>query len=259
VAQWAAFVGLTGFVCIVFLGLAWLSQSAVDATPSRTRRLDRTDPGTTVGTSSRVRVRATTRPLSPGLVLLNVALTQGVLGALVLGGAFYFQIPWRVLGVTAVAPWQVATGAALGAGLWLANEAATTGAGALGIEYDESVRELLTPRSRGGWTVLLGIVLPVIAVVEELVFRAALIGAVGAGFETPAWALVAVSTVAFAAGHGAQGRVGIAVTGVLGLGLAVAFVTTGSLLAVVLAHYVVNAAELLVHEGLGIDRPAVAP
>jgi membrane protease YdiL (CAAX protease family) len=63
-----------------------------------------------------------------------------------------------------------------------------------------------------------------------------------------------VSSVAFALGHGAQGRVGIVVTGTLGLGLAGLFVVTDSLLAVVIAHYLVNALELGVHEGLGVER-----
>jgi hypothetical protein len=38
------------------------------------------------------------------------------------------------------------------------------------------------------------------------------------------------------------------------LGLAVLFVLTDSLLAVIVAHYLVNALELVVHEGLGVDR-----
>jgi membrane protease YdiL (CAAX protease family) len=47
--------------------------------------------------------------------------------------------------------------------------------------------------------------------------------------------------------------VGVVVTGVLGFVLAAAFVLTGSLLAVVVAHYLVNALEFVVHEGLGAD------
>jgi len=37
-------------------------------------------------------------------------------------------------------------------------------------------------------------------------------------------------------------------------GLGALFVVTNSLLAVVVAHYLVNALELTIHEGLGIDR-----
>ena len=62
------------------------------------------------------------------------------------------------------------------------------------------------------------------------------------------WTVLAVaSSVAFAAGHGAQGRLGIAATGVLGFVLAAVFVATESLLVVVVAHYIINAVEF----GLG--------
>jgi membrane protease YdiL (CAAX protease family) len=59
--------------------------------------------------------------------------------------------------------------------------------------------------------------------------------------------------VAFALGHGAQGPAGVAATGVLGFVLAAAFVLTGSLLVVVVAHYLVNALEFVVHEAPGTE------
>ncbi|PSQ23595.1 CPBP family intramembrane metalloprotease domain-containing protein, partial [Halobacteriales archaeon QS_9_67_15] len=80
-------------------------------------------------------------------------------------------------------------------------------------------------------------------------------GAPGAAFGVSPWALAVVSSVAFALGHGAQGRVGVAVTGALGLALAAGFILTDSLLVVVVAHYLVNALEFLVHEGLGLPDP----
>jgi len=43
------------------------------------------------------------------------------------------------------------------------------------------------------------------------------------------------------------------VAALLGVGLGALFVVTGSLLAVVLAHYLVNALEFVVHEGLGVE------
>jgi membrane protease YdiL (CAAX protease family) len=65
--------------------------------------------------------------------------------------------------------------------------------------------------------------------------------------------LAACSSVAFAFGHGAQGRAGIVVTGALGFVLAAAFVVTGSLVTVVVAHYLVNALEFVVNEGYSSD------
>jgi len=69
------------------------------------------------------------------------------------------------------------------------------------------------------------------------------------------WVMAVVASGAFALGHGAQGRLGMVVTGALGLVLAAAFVVTGSLLTVIVAHYLVNALEFVVHEGLGIEWP----
>ena len=93
-----------------------------------------------------------------------------------------------------------------------------------------------------------------VAPAEELLFRAAALGVPIAGLGAPVWLMVPLAAAAFGLGHGAQGRVGIAVTGALGVALGALFVLTNSLLAVVVAHYVVNALELTVHEGLGIDR-----
>ena len=195
--------------------------------------------------------------VTPGMLLANVALTQGLFGALLAGGAWYFAIPADAVGIgggLAVGP-AVAVGVGFGLVLWTGNELASGLASAGGAEYDEDLRSLLAPDDTRGWVLLLGVTLPIIAAVEEFVFRAAAIGVPAAGFETSPWALAVVSSVAFALGHGAQGRVGVVVTGALGLALAAAFVLTGSLLAVVVAHYLVNALEFLVHEGLGLPDP----
>ena len=78
-----------------------------------------------------------------------------------------------------------------------------------------------------------------------------------AGYGVSPWLLAVVASAAFALGHGAQGRVGVVVTGALGFVLAAGYVVSGSLLLVVVAHYVINALEFLVHEGLGIDDVSV--
>jgi membrane protease YdiL (CAAX protease family) len=96
--------------------------------------------------------------------------------------------------------------------------------------------------------VLLVVVLPLVAGFEELLFRAALVGGLAAGFGVSPWPLAVLSSAAFALGHGAQGRVGMVVTGVLGFALAALFVVTESLPAVVVAHYLVNALEFAVNE-----------
>jgi membrane protease YdiL (CAAX protease family) len=210
--------------------------------------------GTARGTGERPHGRELTTPA----LLANVALTQGVFGAVVLAGAVFYAIPGEALGVTAD-PWNtglpaVGLGVVFGLGLWLASDLAASLADAAGASYDEELRSMLAPESPAGWAVLLGVVLPVIAGVEEFLFRAAAIGVPAAGFGVSPWALAVVSSTVFAVGHGAQGRLGVAVTGAMGLVLAAGYILSGSLLVVVVAHYLVNALEFLVHEWADVDR-----
>jgi len=191
--------------------------------------------------------------LSTGALLLNVAFSQGVFGGLVLIGAWYTEVPLAALGVSEVGVSTLVLGVGAGTALYAGNELAAAGANALGFTPPENLRETLAPDSAAGWVLLLVVILPAIASVEELLFRAALIGALSAGFAVSPWALAVVSSIAFALGHGAQGSLGMVVTGSLGFLLAAIFVLTGSLLVVVVAHYLVNALEFVVHEGLGIE------
>ncbi len=193
---------------------------------------------------------------STGVLLLNVAVSQAVFGVLVLGAAWYTEVPAGALGIAAglsdALP-AVGVGAVLGLVLYAANAGVAAVAGAAGIEFDSGLRELLTPETPAGWVLLLGVVLPIIAIVEELLFRGALVGALSVGFGVSPWLLAAASSGVFALGHGAQGRAGIAVTGLLGFALAAAFVMSGSLLTVVVAHYVVNATEFVAGGWLGVE------
>lgn len=272
--QWAAFAGLAGFVVTAFLALARLSQSAVRGEESPTVAGGGGGPPIPAGRDPAVPLELLpeapntvdggpehpVESIPPGALLANVALTQGVFGAVLLAGGAVFGIPAWAFGAAdpvgdLIGPPAVA-GVALGVGLWLASEAGSRVAEAAGLAYDERLRGVLTPESLRGWLVLLAVVLPVIAAVEELMFRAAAIGVVTAGFDTSPWALAVVSSAAFGLGHGAQGRVGILVTGVLGMVLAAGFVLTGSFVTVLVAHYLVNALEFVVHEGLGGGRSA---
>jgi membrane protease YdiL (CAAX protease family) len=178
-----------------------------------------------------------------------VAITQGLLLGVLVGGMFAFDVPWIAVGLGHVTlDRTLAIGLGLGIGLWLAGEAVGRVADAAGIGYDERLRERLAPETLPGWAGLFGLALPLVALAEELLFRGAVIGATAAGFGVSPWLLAGISSVAFALGHGAQGRVGVMATGLLGAALAVAFVLTERLLVVVAAHYVVNALEFGVHE-----------
>lgn len=255
--QWAAFVGLTALLCAAFLALARLSQDHLSGDadpPTMTATPSGADPGVATGVPEvRVPPPSPVEELSTPALLANVAATQALFAVVLLGSAAVFAIPASAFGAESLladltGP-PMAAGVALGVALWLASEAGSRVFDAAGLDHDESVRELLAPETLWGWVVLMCVVLPVIAGVEELVFRAAAIGAVAAGFDVSPWLLAVVSSAAFGLGHGAQGRTGMVVTGVLGLVLAVAFVLTGSFVTVFVAHYLVNALEFLIHEG----------
>jgi len=261
VAQWAAFTGLLVVVLLLLLALARNSQTALsDDDPIRFAEPSAHDPRPADPVVPRFEppTRDPRTELTSGLLLANVVLTQGAFGAVVVVGALALSIPLWAIGVpdTALARGLpgLAVGICFGVVLWVANEGAGALADANGAGYDETVRKLLAPDSLVGWALLLGVALPTVAVVEEVIFRGAAIGVVAAGFSVSPWLLAVVSSLVFGAAHGAQGPVGMAVTSGLGLVLAAGFVLTDSLLVVVVAHYLVNALELVVHEGLGYER-----
>lgn len=200
------------------------------------------------------------RPVPTGRALLaNVLLTHGLLAAATLAVVWDARIPLGLVGLVAPTAESVAIGLGAGLGLYLASETVAALADRLGYPHDERLRALLAPAGPADWAVLLLAVLPTIAVAEELLFRGVLVGAVGAGFGLPGPALVVAAAALFGLGHTAQGGVGVAVTTALGVVLGVAFLWTGSLLAVALAHYVVDAMEFVIREGLlGDADPSTA-
>jgi membrane protease YdiL (CAAX protease family) len=271
--DWATFAGFAGVVLALLLLLAHASKAAVsDGAASQTDR-PRPRPGSVDPAVAEVHVSLSNRVVDPPTaddwsdgthatpqlstmaLLANVAVSQGAFGLLLLAGAWFTQIPAAAFGVSepALSVSTLGVGVLLGTTLYVANEVGASVGDRLGVGADEGLREALAPDSLGGWAVLLLLVLPVIAGFEELLFRGVLVGVFSAGFGVSPWLLAALSSVAFALGHGAQGPAGVVVTGVLGFVLAAAFVLTGSLLVVVVAHYLVNALEFLVHEGVGVD------
>ncbi len=242
---WAPFAGLTLVLVVAVLWLARRSADFLREVPT-----ERVDPsGPAPAASGQADAESV---LTPSVLLANVALTQGLLFATIAGAIFVFEIPWRAAGLgSATLVWGfdgLGLGLGLGIVLWLGSEIAGRIADVAGVAYDERLRKRLAPDSALGWAGLFVLVLPLVAAGEELLFRGALIGVMAAGFGVSPWFLAGVSTVAFALGHGAQGRVGIAATGLLGAVLAAAFVLTGSIVVVIVAHYVVNALEFGVHE-----------
>ncbi len=239
--RWGVFAGMTILAVTALVGLAHATHRAIAEAEAGLSRPEAVPPEglLTRGLSTR-----------DSMALLgNVLVSHGLFGLGILGMAWYTGIPWASLGLEAPSGRLIGLGVAIGLGLYVGNELAARLADRVGVAHAERLRELLAPRSRSGWVVLLVGVLPVIAFVEELLFRGALIGAVAAGYPVPIWGLAVLSSIAFGLGHGLQGPGGVVVTGTLGFVLAAAFILTGSLTTVVVAHYLINVLEFLVHEG----------
>ncbi|WP_255197000.1 CPBP family intramembrane glutamic endopeptidase [Halorarius litoreus] len=252
--DWAAFAGIATAVTLLLLVLARVSAGYarlptrddvewLSALPDDADHLDTTDAP---------RPRDQPAAMSTGLLLANVAFSHGLFLVVLVGGALVTQVPAEALGIS-VSTRELALGVGFGVLLSLVNTGAGAVAHRFGYAPSADLRSLMSPSSASGWVLLLGVILPLVAVFEEFLFRAVLVGAFATGFALSPWLLAAVSSVLFALGHGAQGTAGVVVTGSLGLVLAAGYVLTGSLLVVVVAHYLVNALEFVVYEGLGVE------
>jgi membrane protease YdiL (CAAX protease family) len=249
--EWTAFAG---FVGVVLAGLLFLAHASANAlTPSEppvpeastTTEYPASLDDRVVGDDPNGPAR-----LSTAALLVNVVVSQGLFASLLLVGMWLASIPPASLGLTAdaLAARPLGIGVGLGVALHAVNAAGSRLSDRLGVGDATALREAMTPESAAGGVTLLLVVLPLVAGFEELLFRGVLIGAFATGFDLSPWLLAVLSSVAFALGHGAQGRAGVVVTGTLGFVLAAAFVLTGSLVTVVVAHYLVNALEFVVNE-----------
>ena len=216
--------------------------------------------------------------LTTTLLLVNAAVSQALALAVLVAIAWWTAVPASafgivgehvVLGSSAVPSLAVPSlrspapataiglGVIAGVALYVGNEVVAGLGARFGASVPDRLRKAMAPGNAREWTLLFGVVLPVIAVFEEALFRGALIGAFAVGLAVDPWLLAVGSSVAFGLGHGAQGRLGIVVTGLLGLVLAALFVVSGSLLLVIVAHYVVNASEFAVREGLDLEPVSI--
>jgi membrane protease YdiL (CAAX protease family) len=276
VPRWVAFAALTLSLLTVLLFSARRSgQFVEDATVEPPRRsgagfpdgadhleaIDASTPGPTFdpesgpGPTPGPDPESTVNRVPKTALLANVAVSHLIFAAVLSVGIVLAGIPLSTLGIGGDGSVPVAIGLGVAVGLAIATGNVLLGGIANALEADPSgpLRELLAPDSPRGWALLLFVVLPIIAGFEELLFRGVLIGAFAAGFGLSPWALAVGSSVVFGAGHGAQGWIGIAATALLGFVLAAVFVLTGSLLVVVIAHYIVNAVEFGLIEGLGYE------
>ena len=273
-AEWSTFLAAVCVLVLVLLVLARVSSTMLsEAVESRDEPPDLSlthsdepmgngdaedttvfdepaDPPSTARPPSQQPSSTDTPQLSTAALLANVVFTQGLFAGLLVALAWYTEIPPWAFGLSTdhVSAGAVGLGIGVGGVCYVLNEAAMRAGRRYGMTPPTALRKALAPETPAGWVVLFVVVLPVIAGFEELLFRGALIGVVHAGFEVPLWLLAIGSSVAFGLGHGAQGRVGILITGLLGVGLAGVFIWTGNLIVVIVAHYVINALEFAIHE-----------
>lgn len=196
------------------------------------------------GTFATARLLRTWRPdrnllLLPAENGVRIALVFLCIGLGYVSGVGLDVLGWRW------EKWRVDAALGLGVGLLLAFGfyAATrallrVGGGRF---YSPSVLEILLPRNRREfWLVLLAFVPAVL--VEELLFRSLLIG--GLSPLLSPLLLVLGTGVAFGLLHSPQGVWGMAGAALAGIVFGLLFVQTGSLVAPLVAHYVANSAQI---------------
>ncbi|MFW6004023.1 MAG: CPBP family intramembrane glutamic endopeptidase [Halodesulfurarchaeum sp.] len=190
--------------------------------------------------------RSPLEQLSTRTLYLNVAVSHALILALAGLLVWWTAVPLSSLGI-GTAP-QLGWLVGLTVVLVAFNEVADQIARAVG-DPDNPLRALLIPKRGIDWLVLAGLVLPVIALTEEFLFRGLLIGAFAAGTPLAPPVLILGSALAFGAAHTAQGRLGVAVATALGVGLGIVYYWSGSLWLVIGAHYLVDLVEFARHAG----------
>jgi uncharacterized protein len=108
--------------------------------------------------------------------------------------------------------------------------------------YSPVVMKNIMPRTRIEW-LLVPAALGLAVVLEELLFRSLLVGALSITVPLPVL-LIGFSAI-FGLMHSPQGVLGVIMTGLLGLWLSLLFVWSGGLILPLVAHYVINFLQLL--------------
>jgi membrane protease YdiL (CAAX protease family) len=108
--------------------------------------------------------------------------------------------------------------------------------------YSPVVMRNIMPRTRIEW-LLVPAALLLAVVLEEMLFRSLLVGALSMAI--PVALLAAVTAAIFGLMHSPQGILGVVMTGAMGLWLTLLFIWSGGLLLPLTTHYVINFLQLL--------------
>lgn len=108
--------------------------------------------------------------------------------------------------------------------------------------YSPDLMKSLVPRNQIEWVLVL-VPLLLAVTLEEMIFRALVIG--GFSVSVNPWAMALASSVLFGLMHSPQGILGIVLTGVVGFAFGAIFIVSNSLLMVITAHFVVNLLQII--------------
>lgn len=164
--------------------------------------------------------------------------------ALCLGLGYFSSLDFGALGWSMADPWgQIGRGVAWGIGLAVVFRISTQLLIRLTGQrfYSSLVLELILPRNRSEFVGLAFAMFPVV-LLEELLYRSLLIG--GLAPLLPVWGLVSGVGILFGLLHSPQGIWGMIGAGIGGVLFGALFVSEGSLLLPVVAHYVANIVQI---------------
>jgi membrane protease YdiL (CAAX protease family) len=187
-----------------------------------------------------------TVPVTENLLLAPTEnMVKGVLALVCVGLGLLSGVSFQQLGWTLDNGWQnIGLGIIAGLVTQLVANWLTT----LAIErfgkgiYSPVVMKNIMPRTRLEW-ILVPSALLLAVILEELLFRSLLLGALSMAF--PVLLLAVVFSCIFGLMHTPQGNLGVIITAVLGFWLSLLFIWSGSLLLPLTTHYTINFLQLL--------------
>jgi uncharacterized protein len=182
-----------------------------------------------------------TFPLVAGAVILHdVALTALALYLVWRGNEGIGSIGW----VPAHIGREAAIGAALFIPMFLGVAMLEALLHAAGFPTPPQPPGFLLPRSGSDYILAL-VLLSVVAVAEETIFRGYLLRRFSQVTGNRVWAIV-LSSVIFALGHVYQGSLGVIAVGAIGIAFALLYLWRGSLVAPMVMHFIQNCIGLLI-------------
>jgi uncharacterized protein len=155
------------------------------------------------------------------------------------------QQPLAAIGWVRAGAWREAgLGLLLSVPLFLGTTVLQAALRALGLSGAQSSPPGTTPSGSVGDVLLAVILVVVVAVSEETIFRGYLILRFTRALRSRTWAVI-LSSVAFAIGHGYEGNAAVVTVGLTGLALALVYIWRGSLIAPVVMHLVLDVVAIV--------------